>query len=140
MSSFICSTKHFNTVEKNLIDLCNDRTLYHYPTQINKMMQAMRQITVKSYFNQYANHYPNIEAEIKAANYELGKITKVNKLPLIAIFKALNCINYQIETPNEEMTPDELKQFLLFEEISAAIAKKIVQNLDAYDMPQWEIN
>lgn len=158
MSSFICSPTHFNSIEFYLVQkqLGSDqiyclrklaKTINKWATseEITGFMDTLRELSVLCVSLQYKHHYENkLDAEIAEQRNTLfnNKTTKAH-LNDISAYKALQCINYQIEIFHlkelRNLTAPEEMAMELLHEITGEIAMKIVRTLPAYEKAGWSI-
>ena len=167
MSSFICSPKHFNSVETALKSIISDKdfdTPYSlkpiYPKLFNKsnlnykelsnqikdIVDTLRKINVLTVSLQYKDNYiGTLDNEIqKEINYLLTNRNNEQYLSPTALYKALQVINYQIEiehlTEIRELDTHESNALLFLKEITIAVATFIVTNTEEYNNADWSIH
>ena len=158
MSSYILSSKHFNSVEKGLQVLFNNRDFHSYGIKhlypdlyegkkiektLSGIMDIIRSLTCKCVTLQYANRYEGkIDQEIEEQTADLIKNkTKYVMLEGVALYKALTSMTYQIEIQHlDEVTEEEKKVMEFIETMESLLAKHIVSRSDAYEKAKWEIS
>jgi hypothetical protein len=158
MSSFICSELHFNSVEYYIAQrqLGNDpiyclrklaKTANKWTTseEIAGFVDALREINVLCTTLKYKHHYEGkLDTEIEGQKKTLfnNKATRL-QLNEFGLYKALQCINYQIEifhlTEIRALTATEELAMQLLGEISNEIAAKIIRKLPEYTAAAWSI-
>ena len=95
MSSFICSAKHFNSIERALIKLTNGEG---GGKQIRVFMDTMRDLSVLCVTLQYARYYKGkLDEEIAAQREFVKEKTEIQRLSLPQLVGAMKCMRYQIE-------------------------------------------
>lgn len=160
MSSFICSAKHFLSVEKSIIRLFETPDYYITPDLYNvypelqdtykthsvvmRFMDQLRSISVLCVTYQYAKHFEDVNKEIakemKALQVRQGRFELLNP---VALSKALDCIDYQIEIDKLEavrpLTEEEQKAMQFLSILKNRLSKHIIRNLPEYDQADWEV-
>jgi hypothetical protein len=141
MSSFLHTPRHFNSVEKALIELnkkSNNEFLYNVSDkEIKSVMDGIRELSVNSVFVQYRHHYNNIDTEISnnLSNLMTNK-TQVDNLTPIGLFKAINSILYQIELhtikQNRNVRKVEQDSYNRLTDFKNELSEYIVSNLAEY--------
>jgi hypothetical protein len=141
MSSFLHTPRHFNSVEKALIELnkkSNNEFLYNVSDkEIKSVMDGIRELSVNSVFVQYRHHYNNIDTEIlnNLSNLMTNK-TQVDNLTPIGLFKAINSILYQIELhtikQNRDVRKVEQDSYNRLTDFKNELSEYIVSNLAEY--------
>jgi len=162
MSSFLLSSKHFNSVQKALVEMIRGNHLHLYPLKdkfpdiynknskytievINSVIDTVRELSVTCFHLQYANHYPeNLNTEIEIhRKYLLNHKTGFKQLTPLGLYNAVRCISYQIEPEHlEELRPltgPEADALFFLDEISKALATFIIQNLPEDETCSWSI-
>ena len=155
MSSFICSPKHFNSVERALlratIQQYPEWNLYDGSRDIDKQqalirehMLTLRELSALCVNLQYKHHHQGeLDEVIQADIAELKNASISRELSLIELHKACSCISYQIETEHlEELRPltgNERTAILFLESIKTKLALHIIKALPEYDKAEWEI-
>lgn len=165
MSSYICSAKHFNSIEEstfNLIRYDRDFHCYQLKGQFDKLRdqrgydESLIRKEVKSIINelrelnvicvslQYKQHYDNVDKEIKEQKELIYADKSYKTLNLTGLLKAFICVNYQIEIEHlQELggLTDEQKRAMNFLKIMIDyLTYRIATGTPAYDQAEWEIN
>ena len=166
MSSYICDSKHFNSIEKNLIDLIEKDDFYIpyvlkdvLPNWYNKrkstveaiieelkpLINAIRELNVICVSLQYKDHYKGVlDNEITTQLENNTKKTEIKNLTLHGLYNALRCTKYQIELEHlkelRELTDIEEKSMLFLKEIIISIGKDIISKLPDDKTNTWEGN
>jgi hypothetical protein len=166
MSSFICSPKHFNSIEKSVIYLTQDSNFYfpysfkntfpelydkrHYSQdkidlKVKQTIDTLRELNVLCVSLQYKHHYPGTLDKEIAEQLEVAKMKDAGQsLTNISLLKQLQCLNYQIETEHlkelRSLTPDEENAMFFIEELKNALAMDIINKLPDYDKSPWGID
>jgi len=158
MSSFICSPIQFNSIEYYLTqkELGNDpiyclrklaKTANKSATgeEITGFVDTLRVLSVLCISLQYQRHFKNrLDLEIAEQRKKLFS----NKKPRvflndISAYKALQCINYQIEISHlkelRDLSASEELAMELLHEITCEIAMKIVRRLPEYTAAGWSL-
>ena len=165
MSSFICSPKHFNSIEKKLYFLMHDRDFY-FPyelkekfriladhskeseeaieMQISDLVDTLRELNAVCVSLQYSSHYDNINEEI-ATQTEILKKNKAEfkHLTNLGLYNALRCLNYQIEIEHleENLGVSERQKDAMFflDRMIDALARHIVNQMPEDKTNRWEV-
>ncbi len=167
MSSYICSAKHFNSIEENLIDnfqfdqdfkymydlkeLCpelyqvsqhSERTIKE---KVRELVDGIRRLNVICVSLQYAHHYENVNDEIEEqTKIAFDRSTDTKKLTLLGLYNALRCTYYQIELEHlEKLSENDEKENISYRFLSTMIdflAHLIVRKLPDDKTNTWEIN
>lgn len=155
MSSFICGSKHFNSVEISLKHWFNggkgsmlsykfaEKLQYEGETMVGDYVDTLRRLNVLCVCLQYKHHYEGkLEQEIVANTTDLltnrggGSV-----LSLVKLIKALQCINYQIEPEYleelRELTAEESMAMQMTEKLINDLCKYIVTSSKEYDEAEW---
>lgn len=167
MSSFIPSSKHFNSIEKSVIYLTQNNNFYFpysfknvFPILYDKrkytqdaidsvvvgIIDTLRELTSLCVSLQYKHHYEGtLDNEIQEQTQILIKEKKqFTQLNNIALYKALSCLSYQIETEHlsdlRKLTQDEENAMFFIKEMKAVLCENIVSSLPNYEAAKWEIN
>lgn len=166
MSSFICSPKHFNSIEASIKNLAYGSQFY-FPYSFKKKFPALYEKRKQTFDNmdacvenvvdelrrlnalcvslQYKNHYVGkLDTEIEEQTSILMNCKKesklLNKYELLA---ALKCVGYQIETEHlkdlRHLTEQEENTLYFLTEMINALAMDIVTSLPAYEKAGWSI-
>jgi hypothetical protein len=161
MSSIILSAKHFNSVEKSLQTLM--MTDFHVPyelkhfdilysrriagtdaiyDEVTRIMNIIRNLSCECVVMQYKHHYKVPARQVKLEQADLLKHPdQFVRLNFTALYKAVECVNYQIELKQlkREVTQEEKDAVLFLRELAIALAKEIVRVTPEYDAAQWWI-
>lgn len=166
MSSFICSPKHFNSIEKSIIELTQSNSFY-FPyafkdclpelyssknfldkdinAKVENLIDRLRELNALCVTLQYKHHYVGtLDAEIQAETVNLLTNKKERQnLPKIGLYKALQCVSYQIELEHlkelRELNEAEKLALLFLKEMINALAHDIINHLPEYENGKWEI-
>lgn len=169
MSSFICTPKHFNTIE-------NEFSKYYFKTdpqttlhpfdkfglnswshskgtdekKIKEIFTDLRELNVLSYLCQYIHHEnyeigsDEFKAEILQQTKYLNTETEVKELTLLGFYRGLGCLQYQIEPENIDTdieTRLDIKTLLEFLHVALErIAHTICGNLPDDNTNNWLID
>lgn len=166
MSSFICSAKHFNSIEKNLIDLLKKNdfsipynlrdllpTQYYNPyglseearkRELRPFIDELRQLNVLAVTLQYKDHYQGtLDKEIEDQNTIICDRSKAKELTPLGLYNALRSLNYQIEVEHiQELRPltmEEETSMRFLDEFTQAIARYIISNLPEDKTNVWTL-
>lgn len=111
MSSFICSSKHFNSIERKLLSLVNSGDFMgrFKESEIKSFVKNARELNVLCVSFQYKNHLDNgldneIKEQMEIANMKDG----TKELTPLGLYNALRCLNYQLETHHLKGINDKL--------------------------------
>lgn len=152
MSSYICSPKHFNSIEYTLIERFkynrNDYFDYNFSKDVQVVrdyVDSLREINVLCVILQYKHHYVGVlDEQIEAERFFLKEKTSKKLLNDFQLLKALECLSYQIEINylKELRGLTELEQSSLdfLSGIKNTVRRKIINNLSEYNNAEWEIN
>jgi len=167
MSSFICSSKQFNSIQKATIDLiqsgCSRRnnSINIYPfdfieefsqgftfaaiNKIKSMVDIMRELNVVCVSLQYRHQYEGkLDNEIAEQLTIVKTGNECETLNKYGLYKSLQCLNYQIElehlTSIRELTEQEKEAIKFFEILKREIAFSIVDNSPEYNNCSWSID
>jgi hypothetical protein len=159
MSSNIESSKHFNSIESKLIDifitktgsklpsfpyalkkdfpwLYNGSDAFNAKREILNVIDDLRKINVLAVMLQYKHHYEGkLDEKIKSQTEILfADKTSKKDLSMVGLFKALDCLSYQIEQEHIEelrhLTIDEQKALNFLEVITNTISHNICRNIE----------
>ena len=168
MSSFICSAKHFNSVEdklRNLIRFDND---FYFPyslrgeypklysqrdyleedvyQEITEVMDQLRELNAVCVTLQYKHHYEGkVDQEIQEQKSHLLDNKEGHKsLSLMGLYNALRCTSYQIEPEHLEelggMEDNKRKALLFLETMIDSVAHHIIAKMPKDEADQsWDI-
>lgn len=170
MSSFICSSNHFNSVESKLCEIWenkffrNQETLYFETSftkayayelyqiadrerainTIKRYMNAIRELSVICVSLQYRHHHDgNLDEYITANIKELKTCKAKTKLSYIELYKAIQCILYQIETYHltsiRALTEDEENALKFFKGLQTEVPQFLISTSKTYNECQWAI-
>lgn len=166
MSSFICSSEHFNSVEAklhllaagrgfylpySLRDICpkwynkQDHLIEPIEQEISYLIDVLRLLNVVCVSLQYKSHYEGIlDQEIQEQITLVKTKTETKEITLHGLYNALRCINYQIEIDHlqelRELTPEEGKALEFLKLITISIGQQIISNLPDDRSNIWEID
>lgn len=136
MSSTILSPVHFNSVENSLINFKN-HFKFNSDKEIKNFVDAIRMLSVKSVHDQYGTAIKeSISIHI---DYLLHNKKAYYNLSLIELYKALVCIDYQIEMDSKKMNEVELKCFNILTDIINVINDNKINTLPEYQNAKWFI-
>lgn len=166
MSSFICSPKHFNSIEASVKNLAYGSQFYFpysFKTKFNALYEKrkatfdnmdacitnvvdeLRRLNVLCVSLQYKSHYEGrLDKEIEEQTEILMHFKKeykiLNKYELLA---AMKCVNYQIETEHlkelRSLTESEEDALFFLKTMVNELAMDIVTNLPEYEKAGWSI-
>jgi hypothetical protein len=169
MSSFICSAKHFNSVQQKLYSVIAHRNDFYLPyslrdkfpalhmpnkhtweaieEELNNIMDNLRKINAICVTLQYAHHYPGaVDTEIMQETKQLMESKKDNSQAItdLGLYNALRCISYQIEIHHleelEGMTDDYRNAMEFLEKIIDSMAHYLVSHITKSDSDNsWSI-
>ena len=165
MSSFICSSKHFNSIERTVINLTQDQNFYfpyafkcvypelyekRYYTQdridsaVTEIVNVLRELNVLCVSLQYKHHYPGtLDKEISEQKAIVSDRAQSANLSKIELYKALICVSYQIEeqhlTELRQLSQQETNALFFIKEMKGALSADIIRSLPDYDVAAWEI-
>lgn len=167
MSSFIPSANHFNSIERTVIFLTQNKNFYfpysfknkfktlydsrHYSqdaidSEVISIIDTLRELTPLCVTLQYRNHYEGkLDNEISEQTEILKQTRKGGtSLTKVGLFKALQCLSYQIETEHltqlRSLTTEEENALFFVEEMKSNLAIDIVSSLPDYEAQKWEID
>lgn len=166
MSSFICSPKHFNSIEASIKNLAYGSQFYfpysfkqkfnalyekrkatfdNMDTCVNNVIDELRRLNALCVSLQYKHHYEGrLDKEIEEQTEILMNSKKehkiLNKYELLA---AMKCVNYQIEEEHlkelRALTESEEDALFFMSEMINCLAMDIVTNLPEYEKAGWSI-
>lgn len=147
MSSFLHTAKHFNSIEKSLIELkTKDRSsgFCHNVSviEIEQVMKHFRELSCICVINQYKHHYYNPEKEIRLSYLALQVDESYLILKPIELYKAIGSMEYQIEFRylGREFSDSERIAVTKFNEIKLELCHLIISNLSEYnEVRTWSI-
>ena len=140
MSSFLHSAKHFNSIEKSLIELKKNNGAYGFCHNISKIdieqvMKHYRKFSCICVTNQYATHHEDINAELACCFKSLASDESYIILNPIELYKAISSMEYQIEFNHlgREFDDSEKLAILKFNEIKLSLSDLIINKLPEYN-------
>jgi len=140
MSSFLHSAKHFNSIEKSLIDLKKNNSAHGFCYNVSKIdieqvMKHYRKFSCICVTNQYAHHHDDINAELASCFQSLTSDQSYVILKPIELYKAITSMEYQIEFNHlgREFDDSEKLAVLKFNEIKMSLCDLIINKLPEYD-------
>lgn len=166
MSSYVCSPEHFNSIAKAAesaliweqnFHFWNIELIEAYPelkrprefkkatkTFVEKMVDTLRDINALCVSLQYKHHYVGkLDEEIESQKQYTRSSNKSKHLTKHGLFKALQCLDYQIEIVHleelRELTDDEKNAMLFLDKFKDAMAHHIVSYSSEYDQAAWEV-
>jgi len=165
MSSFICSAKHFNSIEKKLHDLIYDNNFYvpyslknivpkfydrrqssvkNVEKELTGIVNTLRELNVLCVSLQYKHHYEGVlDTQIQSELNEVKTKTETRHLTNHGLYNAFSCLNYQIEIGHlkelRELTTDEENALTFLREMKIALASDIVSKLPEDKSNTWEV-
>lgn len=162
MSSFIHTPRHFNSVERAIkFGVVGSNNFWTYGikrkfreldsgcdiaySKVEELIDELRKLNVLCVSLQYKHHYEGVldreieeQTEILMSNKSESEI-----LDKFGLYKALQSINYQIETYHlkdlRELTQGEKDALWLVEELVNDLAHDIVNGLQGYNDAKWSI-
>jgi len=163
MSSFICNSKQFNSIEKAVTYLALGTDFYFpysfksvFPelyekrktgidtaaNKVTEIIDTIRQLNVLCVSLQYAHHYEGVlDNEIKEQTEIVMQRLECRALTSVELYKQLNCVSYQIEIEHlkelRDLTQDEENAMFFLREIQNSLASHIVHKSPAYDKAEW---
>jgi len=140
MSSFLHSPKHFNSIEKSLIELkknnrntgfCSDISII----EIESIISNYRGFSCICVTNQYKHHFENLAEELKNAYKSLDSDKSYLILKPIELYKAINSMEYQIDFNHigRDFTDTEKIAIEKFNQIKFELCDLIIQYLPEYE-------
>lgn len=165
MSSFICTAKHYNSIESKLHLLaCNSQ--FYWPYEIGQMypdlanrytlqtakekiitgiIDTIRELNVICVNLQYRHHLTGkLDSQIESDNIEIKQKTSIIALNDIALIKALQCCYYQIELHHlkelRELTEGEKNSMLFVSALINHLALNHINKLESYNIAKWCID
>ena len=168
MSSYVCTPKHFNSIEFSLVKLFVERgqgisfpysLKANYPNlysgddsyaakarkEIYDTIDELRRLNVLAVTLQYKSHFVGVlDAELKTqTDYLLENKKDKKDLTKLGLYNALNCLSYQIELPEvteiRPLSTSEEKAVDFLEVIINALAKNICSGLPDDKTNTWSI-
>lgn len=159
MSSYICDALHFNSCEQGLISLIGRHYWPHevkqlYPEfledshkdqarRIAAIFDAIRELSARCVTLQYRHHFDDSDAEIRGQIEILKAKKRFKPLDVTGIYKALICLNYQIETHHLEalrpLTTAESQALTFLRVMIHDLAHEIATGTPEYKAAQWSL-
>jgi hypothetical protein len=159
MSSYIPSPKHFNSVQKALVDLFTGHDfegpyalreklprLFVTGTveaEVEKVVDDLRKLNVLCVTLQYAHHYEgHVNEEIKEeTSHLMDNKNNYKYLSVHGLYNALNCISYQIEVEHltEPLTGDEQNAMFFLAKMRESLAYHLVRKMPEDKTCRWEV-
>lgn len=163
MSSFICDSKHFNSIEAAMHKIASENDFYpsrelgsicpawyqskpkeEVEKEITAIIDTLRSLNVLCVSLQYKHHYEGkLDEEIKKQMMLVKTKTRIKELTHHGLYNALGCLNYQIELQHleglRELTPEEKTAMKFMNLIRAEIAMHIVDKLPDDQSNRWSI-
>lgn len=166
MSSFICSAKHFNSIEKKLHELIYDNNFYvpyslknivpkfydrrqssvkNVEKELTGIVDTLRELNVLCVSLQYKHHYEGtLDTQIQTELSKVKSKTETKYLTTHGLYNALSCLNYQIEIEHlkklRELTNGEKNALTFLRELKIALASDIVSKLPDDKSNTWEVS
>ena len=112
---------------------------------VQELTNSLRSLNALCVTLQYAHHYEGrVDQEIKEQTDGLiNEKSGGELLNKVQLFKALQCLNYQIETSHltelRELTIDEANAMKFLDVFTDALARFIVSSSSDYDKAKWEL-
>lgn len=148
MSAFICSHKHFASIEQAILrrSMSRDRSIYaiayglgFYPDRnqqkledgIKKLVQQWYRLNVETVCIKYG------EPDDQPETFGHGQVAELGTIPLL---KALQCLDYQIETEQKELNEEEKAAMHVLQMTISELQNAIVSETKDYRDAQWEIH
>lgn len=163
MSSFICNSKHFNSIENKLSNMFAFDDWFYLPNKlkpiypelsdryntkikevVKNIMDELRELNVVCVTLQYKHHYNDVNTEIIDQKTDLFYNTSDYKeLTPLGLYNALRCLSYQIEIRHLEdlsgLTEKQQNAMYFLEEIIKELAEYICSKLPDDKTNTWEI-
>ena len=166
MSSFICSAKHYNSIEYKLHnhvykddfyipyglrDICplwyTKRNSFYEAIfkEISNHIDTIRELNAVCVSLQYAHlSYEDLDEEVATQITKVKEITSVKTLSLLGLYNALCCADYQIETEHleglRELTPEEINAMTFLHTMKQAVAFYILYKMENDKTNTWSID
>ena len=144
MSVFICSANHFNSLQKSIEILkINDKLSGIGSVQtIQNVFSNLKDLNIKSFYDKYSSHYRDrdLQKSIVQSEKDINLKTKIKPLDFYGIYKAINCLLYQIELDTNKMLGTELDALKWIKNVQNKISYKIISESAKYDNAAWEVN
>jgi len=168
MSSYICTPKHFNSIEQKIADLINYNSDFYFPyklrreypvlysrtslpsakeEEISKIIDCLRELNAVCVTLQYKDHYKGkLDKEISDQKQILfeGKKEGYKNLTLTGLYNALRCLNYQIESEHLKdlfgLNTEQENALLFIETMTNELAHMIIRELPEDKSNRWSID
>mgnify|MGYP006318585901 CR=1 FL=1 len=167
MSSYICTPKHFNSIEASIKNLAYGSQFYFpysFKTKFNALYEKrkatfdnmdacvenvvdeLRRLNALCVSLQYKHHYVGkLDKEIEEqTNILLNFKTEKKILNKYELLAAMRCVNYQIETEHlkelRNLTESEEDALFFLKTMINELAMDIVTNLPEYEKAGWSID
>lgn len=151
MSSFICSSKHFCSIENALNEILSGSEGYYLERNtglkskqdISKFVENLRWLNVVCVTFQYRSHYEGkMDAQISAELANVATKCKPKYLSLHGLYNALTCVDYQIETEHVKGLFDtQVSETMpLLKNLIDYLARQIVSKLPDDNTNNWSID
>lgn len=162
MSSFICSPKHFNSLEVSMTKFFTSKDRFYcyalkekFPIlyearrespekvarEIVSIVNSLRELNIVCVTLQYASHYENIDKEMNEQREYMISDKSYQVLNTVEIYKVLQCTRYQIETDHLDdfggLNKHQQRAWDFLEIFIPALAEYIVDNTTVYDKAPW---
>jgi hypothetical protein len=140
MSSFVCSSLHYNQIEHALIkktnrglDALSNMTAKEVTNFVNTLYALNRETT--------SNKYGDDPKQYKRSKRNFNFLSD-SHITDVELLKALDCVVYQIElhhlTDDRELKPSEKRAMDLLDKIRDELAHLIVYSTMEYQRAPWE--
>ena len=163
MSSFICSAKHFNSIESGILKLLNDNTFHSYALKefnlysydaipktlevtLKGFMGTLKKLNVLCVSLQYRKDEVEgtLDTLIEDRKKEVNQKTNIVDLSKLGLYNALKCLVYQVEIEQLEDIRDlergETKAMLFLETFINCLANHICGKLPEDETNKWSID
>ena len=161
MSSFICSAKHFNSIEKALNNYFSGSKSSEYSysfykylggnatgdqirEKIKNFIDTLRELNVMCVSLQYKHHSEGtLDTEISEQRERVYSDNSYKTIDIYGLIKALACVNYQLETENliefRPLTESETTALKYLDDLKYDLCYYLVNTSPQYDKGDWEI-
>jgi hypothetical protein len=166
MSSFICTSKHFTSIEKKMHQLINKDDYYtpyelrevcpkNYDkrnnlietmeAEISKHIDTLRTLNAVCVILQYKHHYKGtVNAQISSEVNEVHRKSQPVELTTMGVYKALKCVIYQIELNHleelRELRTEEKNAMKYIKETISFLATYILTNSEEWEKAAYTID
>lgn len=163
MSSYICNSKHFNSIERSLIERTYSNQfsfpysikdvapeIYDYKKHLDEaikgricsIVDTLREINVLCVSLQYKHHYVGVlDKEIEGQRMILGDRKESAYLNDMHLYKALQSLSYQIELCHlkelRNLTEAEDNAMVFLKQMIIHLAAVLVSKTDEYQKAPW---